>query len=154
MWSVLRYTNFYCRCDSLLRAAAIRRTPRVFTICRQVKHGLFEESISSLSSTSEGIPGREKSNAQGLSGDSCFPRGEVYSREAGFRAHLLGPTAVDVARDHGAEGGHLWAMKEEGEASDIGCLALTRRFRVIPRDLRSLPVPRCEKSRPVVEQRA
>jgi hypothetical protein len=151
MWSVLH--QLYCRCDSLLRAAAIRRTPRI-TICHQVKHGLFEGVDIFVIIHSEGTPGREKSNAQGLSGDSCFPRGEVYSREAGFRAHLLGPTAVDVARDHGAEGGHLWAMEEEGEASDIGCLALTRRFRVIPRDLRSLPVPRCEKSRPVVEQRA
>jgi hypothetical protein len=42
--------------------------------------------------------------------------------------------AVDVARDHGAEGGHLWAMEEEGEinryqeASDIECLALTAGF--------------------------
>jgi hypothetical protein len=93
--------------------------------------GCLRESISSLSSTSEGTPGREKSNAQGLSGDSCFPGGEVYSRAAGFCAHLLGPMAVDVARDHGAEAGHLWAMEEEGEinryqeAGDIECLALT-----------------------------
>ena len=46
---------------------------------------------------------------------AVFPDGEVYSRAAGFRAHLLGPTAADVVHGHGAEGGHLWAMGEEGE---------------------------------------
>ena len=44
-----------------------------------------------------------------------FLDGAVYSQAVGFRARLLGLTAVDVGRDHEAKGGHLWAMEEEGK---------------------------------------
>ena len=98
----------YCRCDSLLRSklplSDELHEPSPLAFAAKLNTGCSRESIPSLSSTSEGMLGSEKSNAQGLSGDSCFPGGEVYSRAAGFRAHFLGPTAVDVAPDHGAEG--------------------------------------------------
>ena len=49
----------------------------------------------------------------------CFPGGGAYSQAAGFqfRTQFLGPMAVDVARDHGTEGGYLWAMEEESEVN-------------------------------------
>ena len=33
-------------------------------------------------------------------------------------------SVVDVARDHGTEGGHLWAMEEDGEIIDLRGLFL------------------------------
>ena len=61
------------------------------------------------------MPRSKKSSVQGLSETAVFLDGVVYSRAAEFHEHLLGLTVVDVARDHGAEGGHLWAMEEGGE---------------------------------------
>ena len=51
--------------------------------------GCLRESISLLSYTSEGMPGREKSSVQGLSGGSCFPgRGGVLSSSGVSRAFV------------------------------------------------------------------
>jgi hypothetical protein len=75
---------FLGRCNSVQAEAFISRFNKL-----KLNTGCLRERISSLSSTSEGVPRREKSSAQGLSGNSCFPgRGGVLSRSEVSRALL------------------------------------------------------------------
>ena len=46
---------------------------------------------------------------------TVFRDQEGYSGAAGFHAHLLELKAVEIAHDHEAGEGHLWATEEEGE---------------------------------------